>query len=112
MSGKADRKAAIAAYKERKTPAGVYAIRCAATDQIWVGETPNLEAAENRNWFMLRMGNHHIRDLQEAWNTQGGAGFTYEVLEELDDDVPDVARRRVLGERQAHWLSELNALPA
>lgn len=33
------RKAAIVAYKERKPVAGVYAVRCAPTGEIWVGAT-------------------------------------------------------------------------
>jgi hypothetical protein len=37
-----DRKAAIAAYKERKTVAGIYVIRCAASGGAWVGQAPNL----------------------------------------------------------------------
>lgn len=36
MTGE-DRKAAIAAYKERKVIGGVYAVRCAATGEVWVG---------------------------------------------------------------------------
>ena len=36
------RKAAVSAYKERKATAGVYAIRCAATDEQWVGTAPDL----------------------------------------------------------------------
>ena len=33
-----DRKAAIAAYKERKTIAGVFVVRCAASGEAWVGQ--------------------------------------------------------------------------
>ena len=33
MSG---RDALLRAYKERKVEAGVYAVRCAATDEVWV----------------------------------------------------------------------------
>jgi hypothetical protein len=38
-----DRKAAIAAYKERKSVAGIYVIRCAASGEAWVGQAPNLD---------------------------------------------------------------------
>ena len=34
---RSERKAAVSAYKERKPVAGVYAIRCSATDEEWVG---------------------------------------------------------------------------
>ena len=33
MMDRSERKAAVSAYKERKAAAGVYAIRCAATDE-------------------------------------------------------------------------------
>ena len=49
-----DRKAAIAAYRERKTFAGVFVIRCKASPQTWVGQTSNLEKIQNRIWFTLR----------------------------------------------------------
>ena len=51
---KLDRKAAVAAYKERKAIPGIYAVRCAATGQAWVGQTPDLTTVRNRIWFSLR----------------------------------------------------------
>ena len=51
-----DRKAAIAAYKKRKSAAGIYAVRCAPTGQTWIGQTLNLETIQNRIWFSLRAG--------------------------------------------------------
>ena len=49
-----DRKAAIAAYKERKADAGLYVVRCAASGQQWVGGTLDLRTIWNRLSFMLR----------------------------------------------------------
>ena len=43
-----DRKAAIAAYKKRKSAAGIYAVRCAPTGESWIGQTLNLETIQNR----------------------------------------------------------------
>ena len=59
-----DRKAAIAAYKERKVIGGVYAVRCTATGEVWVGQWPNLATIQNRIWFTLRQGSHPNPDLQ------------------------------------------------
>ena len=42
------RKAAIAAYKERKVVAGIYAVRCSATGQCWAGAAPDLSTVETR----------------------------------------------------------------
>jgi hypothetical protein len=46
-----DRRAAKAAYTERKSVAGIYAVRCLPTGQVWVGATPNLDAIQNRIWL-------------------------------------------------------------
>lgn len=105
-----DKKAAIAAYKERKTAAGIYAVRCAASGQIWVGQTPNLETVQNRIWFSLRMGNSVHRDLQKAWSAHGGDYFTFEPLERLEDEESPYVRDALLKERAAHWRSRLGAL--
>jgi hypothetical protein len=49
-----DRKAAIAAYKERKTAVGIYVVRCEATGEAWVGQALDLEKVPNRIWFTLQ----------------------------------------------------------
>ncbi len=67
-----DRKAAIAAYKEQKTFAGVFVIRCKASSQAWVGQTPNLEKIQNRIWFTLRQGGPYLPTLQAAWTAHPG----------------------------------------
>lgn len=103
-----DKKAAIAAYKERKTVAGIYLIRCGTSGQAWVGETPNLDTIQNRIWFSLRMGSHSNRDLQSAWPAHGGDDVTFEVLERLKDEEPPYVRDTLLKERAAHWRSTLN----
>ena len=81
-----DRKAAIAAYKERKTFAGVFVIRCKASPQAWVGQTPNLEKIQNRIWFTLRQGSHTCRTLQAAWTAHGPDSLTFEECERLEEE--------------------------
>ena len=66
-----DKKAAIAAYKERKTVAGIYLVRSKASAETWVGQAPNLEKIQNRIWFTLRQGSHQCRSLQAAWAAHG-----------------------------------------
>ena len=104
-----DRKVAIAAYKERKTIAGIYVVRCAALGEAWVGQTPNLEAIQNRIWFSLRQGSHPCRSLQAAWNAHGEAGLMFGECERLEDEETDYVRNAVLKERGAHWRAELKA---
>ncbi len=104
-----DRKAAIAAYKERKTFAGVFLIRCQATAEIWVGQTPNLEKIQNRIWFSLRQGGHPCRSLQAAWTAHGPDGVTFEECERLEEEDTPYIRDALLKERVVHWRKELNA---
>ena|SRR5882757_9719418 len=104
-----DRKAARAAYKERKTVAGIYAVRCRASGQTWVGQAPNLETMQNRLWFTLRFGNDPHRSLQAAWTAHGADSFTFEVLERLEEEDLPYIRQDLLKGRLAHWRTELGA---
>lgn len=104
-----DRKAATAAYKERKIPAGIYAVRCAAMDQCWIGGALDIGAIRNRLWFTLRQGSSPHRSLQDAWRRHGEHSFSFEQIEELDDDLTDYGRERVLKDRLAFWRAELKA---
>ena len=104
-----DRKAAAAAYKERKVAAGVYAVRCVPTGQRWLGKAVDLARVQNGLWFGLRLGTSPFRTLQAAWNTHGEAGFVLEEIERLANDVEPIARDRVLKERLQHWRVELLA---
>jgi hypothetical protein len=104
-----DRKAAIAAYKEQKTFAGVFVIRCPASSQAWVGQTPNLEKIQNRIWFTLRQGSHTCRSLQAAWTAHGADGLTFEACERLEEETSAYIRDALLKERAAHWREKLKA---
>jgi hypothetical protein len=104
-----DRKAAIAAYKERKTAAGIYVVRCAATGEAWVGQALDLEKVGNRIWFTLRQGRHLCRTLQTAWNAHGPASLSFAECERLAMEEMSYLRDALLKERMLHWLSELKA---
>lgn len=110
MSG-LDRKAAIAAYKERKPSIGVYAVRCAATGEVWVGSTPNLRTRQNSLWFSLRQGNYPNRSVQAAFSLHGETAFTYEITETLDNESDPNLRQSVLKARAQHWRMRLSAQP-
>ncbi|WP_065751473.1 GIY-YIG nuclease family protein [Bradyrhizobium paxllaeri] len=103
------RKAAIAAYKERKTFAGIFLIRCKATAETWVGQTPNLEKIQNRIWFSLRQGSHPCRGLQTAWTAHGADSFTFEECERLEEDETPYVRDGLLKERALHWRTQFGA---
>jgi hypothetical protein len=105
-----DRKAAVAAYKERKSAAGIYAVRCTASGETWIGQTLNLETIQNRIWFALRTSGHSNRELQRAWTAHGADAFSFEPLEQLKDEELAYVRDSLLKERFVHWRSTLNGL--
>jgi hypothetical protein len=104
-----NRKEAIAEYKNRKTPRGMFSVRFAADAPVWVDATPDLEAAKNSLLFSLRNGLHINKGLQAEWNTHGESAFRYEVLEKLDDDLAPMAWRDLLKDKRKEWLEKLGA---
>jgi hypothetical protein len=107
-----DRKAAVAAYKERKVEAGIYAIRCTASDQVWVGSAPDLSTIHNRIWFTLRQGRNSHRSLQEAWADHGSDAFAFEIVARLPDgnDDPGYIRNAMLKSLHADCVEQLQGI--
>lgn len=103
------KKALIAAYKERKRAAGIYAVTCTATGAAWVGGTMTLDTVENRLWFTLRGGGNPHRSLQQAWNTYGADSFRFEKLEQFRHDLSALALDRLSKERLAYWVEARQA---
>ncbi len=106
---RSERKAAVSAYKERKAIAGVYAVRCAATDEQWVGTAPDLSTIWTRRAFALRQGAETNKALQSAWNLHGPESFAFRILEEIDLEQLTYGRERALKERVEHWRQVLGA---
>ncbi len=104
-----ERKAAIAAYKERTTVAGIFVIRSQASAAQWVGQSPNLEKIQNRIWFTLRQGSHTCRSLQAAWTAHGPENLSFEACERLDEEETPYIRDALLKERLKHWRAQLGA---
>ena len=104
-----DRSAAIAAYRERKSAPGIFAVRCATSGEAWVGHTPTLDTVRNRIWFTLKMGGHVDHGIQAAWRAHGADGFAFEVLERLEEEDEAHVRESLLKTRATHWRETLGA---
>lgn len=104
-----EKKVAVAAYKERKSISGVYAVICNATGEVWVGASRNLEAQQNGLWFTLRLGHHIHKSLQAAFIKHGEGEFRYEELDRVPEDYSDMARKDELKRRKALWQQRLQA---
>jgi hypothetical protein len=109
MSGQVNRKDLIRTYKERVQKRGVFCVRCVATGQQWVGAVPDLDAARNQQWFLLRQGTHRNPDIQTAWNTHGEQVFEFEILETLDKDVEPSRVNDLLKQALQLWADERGA---
>jgi hypothetical protein len=108
MDAKA-RKAAIAAYKERKSAYGVFAVICNATGEAWVGKSRHVDTEQNGLWFALRLGGGRHKGLQAAWTEHGQDQFRFEELDRLRDDHPEIGRMDELTRRAALWQARLQA---
>jgi hypothetical protein len=108
---KVDRKAATAAYKDRKSQAGVYAVRCSTSGEVWVGESPNVDNRQTSLWFALRQQSYPRPDIVEAWKAHGEAAFSFEVVERIDPELSPLPRGTALKEAAALWREELKAKP-
>jgi hypothetical protein len=107
---KQSRRQAVRDYKDRKVPIGIFAVRCAATGEAWVGLSQDLAQQQNRIWFGLRQGGHPNPALRAAWVAHGEPAFAFEVLETLEDEgLSAYARGNLLKDRGAHWRQELGA---
>ena len=106
---KQDRKLAIANYKERKSPIGVFAVICNATGEVWVGTSRNLAAQQNSLWFSLRHGASPFPSLKAAWTQHGESEFRFEELDRLKDDFSEMLRADELKKRQKLWATRLQA---
>jgi hypothetical protein len=105
-----DRKAAAAAYKERKAVGGVYALRCRATGETWVGIATDLETIERRIAFTLKTGATPHRSLKAAREAHGPDAFTFEVLESVEEkDASPAYLRTLMQKRQEQHAAALGA---
>src|SRR5512146_299824 len=107
---KQSRREAIRQYKEHKPEAGVFALRCAATGEAWVGISKNLGQQQNGIFFSLRHGGYPNPAAQAAWNAHGAEAFSFDVLEAIDaGGLSAMGLETQLKDRDRHWREMLGA---
>lgn len=107
-----DRKRELtAAWKERKVRPGVYAVRCVASGEAWVGGSRDLATnRQNSLWLGLRMGSHPNRAMVAAWKAHGETAFVYEELQDLDGEtLTGWLLDQALKDAVAAWREQLGA---
>jgi hypothetical protein len=108
-TSKAARRQIADEFKERRVPQGIYAIRCTANGDVWVGSSTNLSAVQNSQWFQLRGGLHRSASLQQAWTHHTEQAFSLEVLEQFDDEVSPLLLSDLLRSKKKMWVQNLQA---
>jgi hypothetical protein len=71
-------------YKQMKFKIGVFQIRNAINNKIYIDSSIDLMAIWNRQRFQLNLGSHRNSDLQNDWIEFGEDKFKYEILEEIE----------------------------
>ena len=104
-----DRKAAVTAWKERKSAPGIYALRCTVSGAVWLGQAPDLAPVQNRHWFALRMGSHTNRALQAAWTQHGADAMVFEIVERLPEEADATLQSSQLRNALRRWRDEMGA---
>ena len=105
---KADRRQIADQFKDRKVPRGIFAIRCCASGDVWVGSSPNLDSARNSLWFQLRGGMSRHPSLQRAWGQFGEEAFVLEVLEQFEEETSTLLLADMYSARKKAWAGRLN----
>jgi len=104
-----DRKAAIAAYKERKNLRGGFRhpLQGLAPDM----GRPDTQSGKDPEPDLVHAapGSHTCRTLQAAWTAHGPDSLTFEECERLEEEETSYIRDALLKERALHWRSQLNA---
>ena len=73
-------------YKKMKFRMGVFRIRNLKNGKIFIGSSPDLDAAWNSQRFQLEAGLHSSEELQNDWVVYGPESFVYEIIDELEQD--------------------------
>lgn len=81
---KNERKAAVAAYKQRKITGGVFRIANRETGRRLLMADLDLKGAENRFRFSQATGSCTYGKLSGDWARYGGTVFEFEALEEIE----------------------------
>ena len=95
-------------YKEREKPAGVFQVKNTVNGKVLLGSSLNLEGPLNGHKFMLTIGAHRDKVLQQEWNKYGADKFVFEILEVVKvKDDPSFNLSDELTLLEQIWLEEL-----
>jgi hypothetical protein len=95
-------------YKQHPRTLGVFLIRNATNDKIFLASGRDLAGIMNRHRFELEHGSHVNRSLQADWNALGSNNFAFEIVEQLDPpNDPQFDVKKELTFMEDMWLAKL-----
>jgi group I intron endonuclease len=95
-------------YMKRVKPAGVFQIKNTVNGKVLLGSSLNLEGPLNSHRFMLKIGSHRNKVLQQEWNEYGEDHFLFEILETvIVKDDPNFNLSDELTLLEMIWLEKL-----
>jgi len=80
---KEKRKQLVAEYQERERQMGVYSITNKKNGRLYIDASTNMHGLWGKEQFILDMGTHTNKELQNDWKQYGSESFSFEVLELL-----------------------------
>lgn len=96
------------AYQEQPKAAGVFQVKNKVNGKVLLGSSLNLHGPLNAHHFMLKMGNHTNKELQQEWNTYGPDAFSFDILAVVQvTDDPNFHLSDELTLLEEIWLEEL-----
>jgi group I intron endonuclease len=95
-------------FKETPRQSGIFQIKNNQTGKVFLGSSTNLHGPLNKHRFMLSIGRHDNKELQEDWNRLGSGAFTFEILEVVKpSDQPTFCLEDELTLLEQIWLEKL-----
>ena len=88
-------------YVEKPPEAGAFLLKNRVTEKKYIGTSINLPGIINRYTFLLTLGKHENKNLQDDWNTYGKDAFEFTILEKL---------KTVKGDNRSTLKTELEKL--
>lgn len=85
---KAQRKALVEEWKNRRPEMGVIAIRCKATGESFLGASKDVKTDFNSSRAKLSSGSHPNKRLSALWEQYGENGFEFLVIASLECGDP------------------------
>lgn len=105
-----NKKELIKEYKNKKHPAGLFAVKNNPDNKMFIGISLNLPAKLRGITFELEMGNHAFSNLAKDYKRLGKENFEIFILDEIE--VKDETERELRNELETLeniWIEKLKA---